>query len=103
MIKKEFSQIILREISFPRGILATITRVETSSNLIQARIYVSTLPENKTAEVLEILNSNIYDLQQILNKRLKMRPVPKIKFVKEKETAGAGRIEELLEEIKKND
>ena len=103
LIKKELSQIILREFSFPKNVLVTITRVESSSNLIQARVYVSALPENKSTEVLEILNNNIYDLQQVLNKRLNMRPVPKIMFVMEKETVRAGRVEELLEKIKKND
>jgi ribosome-binding factor A len=30
-----------------------------------------------------------------------MRPIPRIKFLEEKETVEAGRIEELLEELKK--
>lgn len=103
LIKKELSQIILREIGFPKNALVTITRVDSSPNLIQTKVYVSVIPEDKIEDVLEILEKSIYDLQQILNKRLNMRPVPKIKFVMEKETVEAGRIEELLEEIKKND
>lgn len=103
LIKKELSQIILQEIDFPKNALVTITRVDSSPNLIQTKVYVSVIPEDKIEDVLEILEKSIYDLQQILNKRLNMRPVPKIKFVMEKETVEAGRIEELLEEIKKND
>jgi ribosome-binding factor A len=30
-----------------------------------------------------------------------MRPVPKIRFVEEKETVKAGRVEEILEKLKK--
>lgn len=100
LIRKEISQIILRELDFPKNILVTLTRVDTSRNLIHAKIYISVMPENETQQILEALNQKIYDIQQQLNKRLKMRPIPKINFVVEKETAQAGKIEELLEEIK---
>jgi len=100
LIKKELAQIILREIDFPKGVLVTITRVEASGNLIQAKVYVSVMPQDKAAEVLKILIRAIYHLQQNLNKRLKMRPMPKIIFVEEKMTAEAARVEELLEKIK---
>ncbi len=101
LIKKEISQILLKEIEFPAEVLVTVTRVESSSNLIQTKVYVSAMPAEKTLKVLQILNRQIYDIQQILNKRLKMRPIPRIKFLEEKETAEAGRIEEILEELKK--
>lgn len=101
LIKKELSQIILREVDFPEGVLATITRVETSANLIESKIYLSAMPASEISDVLGILNRQIYFLQQKLNKRLKMRPLPKITFIREKKTAEAGRIEELLEEIHK--
>jgi len=99
LIKKELSQIILREANFPQGVLTTVTRVETSGNLIQAKVYISVMPENETANVLQILANLIYDLQQKLNKRLKMRPIPRIVFIEEKKTQEAGRIEELLAKI----
>ena len=100
LIKKELSQIILREIDFPLGVLATLTRVETSANLIESKIYISVLPGTQSLKVFQILNSQIYNLQQRLNHRLKMRPIPKIKFLKEQETEEAGKIEEILEKLK---
>lgn len=100
LIKKEISQIILREFDFPKNILVTVTRVDVSRNLIHAKIYISVMPENETQQISEVLNQKIYDVQQRLNRRLKMRPIPKINFVVERETAQAGKIEELLEEIK---
>ena len=101
LIKEELSQIILREIELPSGILLTLTRVETSVDLRQAKVFISVIPENKREKVLEEVNRNIYDLQQKLNKRLNMRPVPKIRFIEEKETVEAGKIEEILERLKK--
>ena len=101
LIQRELGKIILREIDFPQGIMVTLTRVETSVDLGQSKVYVSCLPGGKTKSVLRILNQNIYDIQQGLNKRLKMRIIPKIFFTAERETAEAGRIEELLEQLKK--
>ena len=103
LIKKELSQIILREIEFPQDVLVTITRVEISANLIEGNIWISVLPEEKLKRILEILNKNIYFLQQKLNKRLTMRPIPRIKFLEERKTSEASRIEEILEELKKEE
>jgi ribosome-binding factor A len=102
LIKRELSQILLREIEFPPNVLVTITRVETSYNLMETNVWVSALPEEKLKRSLEILNKNIYILQQKLNQRLKMRPLPRIKFLEEKKTREASKIEEILEKLKLN-
>lgn len=101
LIKKELGQIILREFNFGKGILTTITRVETSPNLIQSKVFISVIPTNKKNIVLKELKKVIYFLQEKLNHRLIMRPVPKIIFVEEKETERAAKIEKILEELKK--
>jgi len=100
LIKKEISQIILKEVEFPLDVLATVTRVETYPNLQESNIWISVLPEDRGEEVFKILNKNIYNLQQFLNKRLKMRPIPKVRFLKEKTTVEAAKIEEILDNLK---
>jgi ribosome-binding factor A len=102
LIQQELGQIILRGMDFPKGVLTTITRVEVSEDLRQAKVYISVLPEEKSTEILNTFKKQIFLIQQSLNKKLKMRPLPRLFFVKEKATAEAGRIEELLEKIKKN-
>ena len=99
LIKKELGQMMIKEVDMPEGALVTLTRVETASNLIQSRVYISVLPREEVQNVLEILKKTTYDLQQKLNERLKMRPTPKIIFIEEKQTAEAGRVEELIEKI----
>jgi len=101
LIRRELSQLLLKEIEFPQDVLVTITRVKASSNLIESNVWVSVLPEGKSKRILEILNKNIYFLQQKLNKRLKMRPIPRIKFLEERKTIEAAKIEEVLERLKK--
>lgn len=102
LIKKEISRIFLRQVVFPEKTLVTVTRVETTNNLKQSKIYISAIPENKAKSAIQILNKQIYRLQQELNHRLNLRPVPRIYFTEEKETAMAGRVEEILEKLKKD-
>lgn len=100
LIKKELSQIIFREIDFSQDILVTLTRVEVAKDLREANVWISTLPEKKSKKVLEILNKQIYFIQQKLGKRLKMKPIPMINFLEEKKTVEAGKIEAILENLK---
>ncbi len=103
LIKKEVSGIVFKILDVGRDIFTTITRVETSPNIIQSKVYVSVLPEKEADRILRILNRNVYKIQQELNKKLKMRPVPKIIFIKEESTKRADDIERLLESLKKEE
>lgn len=103
LIQQELGEIILKEIDIFPGTILTITRVECSGSLFQCKVYISVIPEDSFDNVLSLLKRHIYDLQQILNKKLKMRPVPKIEFLKETKTKEAGRIEELLAKIRRED
>jgi len=100
LIKRELSQIILREMNFPRDVLVTIIKVATSSDLSLASIYISVIPSEKTKKIVHDLKKNIYNLQQLLNKRLRMRPIPKIRFLEERGTSEAEKIEQIFEKIK---
>lgn len=97
VIKEELGKIIQHDIEMPKGTLITITRVKTLPNLSQSFIYISTIGGK---DPLDILKKNIYHIQQHLNKRLNMRPVPKIIFKQEEEIEKAVKVEELLEKIK---
>lgn len=101
LIRQQIAEIIEREMEFGKDVLVTVLAAETSRDLLNSRIIISVFPENKSKATLEILKKNIYDIQQILNRRLNMRPVPKINFIISKQIAEADRIEKLIEETKK--
>ncbi len=101
LLEKEISNIIVRDFDF-HGVLVTLTHVEATANLIEAKGYISVMPENKTDQVIKTLNNDVYNIQQKINKRLNMRPIPKIKFVKDRVIAEAAKIEALLHKIKNN-
>ncbi len=103
LIQQELGALILKEIDIFPGILLTITRVECSNNMFQSKVFISVMPEDKFDDVLSLLGRHIWSLQQMLNKKMKMRPVPRIEFMKETKTKEAGRIDELLMKIKAQD
>jgi ribosome-binding factor A len=80
LFKQEVGKIIFEEIDIEKEILATVIKVDTSNDLRYSKIFISVLPPEKTKEVFEKLNKNIWGIQQILNKKLKMRKVPRIEF-----------------------
>lgn len=100
LLKRELGKIILKELEFPRDTLITITNVESSPDLREAKIWISVIPGNQISLALQVLKKNIYDLQKKLDKRLKMRPVPRIEFLKESKSEEAQKIEEILDKIR---
>ena len=100
LLEHEISKILLRDFAFNPNILVTLTRVEQPANMIEAKVYVSVFPEERSDVILNALQKSVYDIQYKINRTLKMRPIPKIKFVKETEISKAAKIEELLTKIK---
>ena len=100
LLQQELGVILLREFDVPENTLVTLMGVDTTPNLQQAKIYISVMPEGRGLEVLKVLRKEVYEIQQLLNKRLNMRPVPRIEWVLEKKTREAQKIEEILDKIK---
>jgi ribosome-binding factor A len=86
LIKQEVANIILRDLDFPVGALVTVMRVSISPEFTHARVFVSTFPDEFSDRVLEILNKNIYHIQKLLDRKLKMRPIPQLIFRNDKDT-----------------
>ena len=105
LIRGELGKIIDRDIDLPDRSLLTITRVITSPDLHYADVFLSVMPHTNEAESLEILSRRIGGIQHSLNRKLRIRPVPRIKFVLDVEQKRADRIEKLLarENLKKGE
>jgi ribosome-binding factor A len=96
LLQHEISKLISRDFAFSPEILVTLTRVDTAANMIETKVYISVFPEAKSDGILNAFNKSVQDIQYKINRTLKMRPIPRIRFVKETEIAKAARIEELL-------
>ena len=100
LIQEVLGEIFQKECHFPDNSLVTILAVETSPDLLYSTIIISVFPEAQEKEVMQYLEKDIFDIQQELNKKLEMRPVPKIRFEMDRTEFEAEKIEKLLEEIK---
>lgn len=98
LLYREIGAIVAKELDIG-NVLATFTRVETSSDSRYADIYFVTIPDDAAERVLTEFNRNILLIQKSLNKRLRMRPVPQIRFHIDEVEQDAVHIDELLKRI----
>ena len=99
-LKEEVSKIIDRELEFPEGCLVTLTRMVISKDSRYATIFLSVLGGIET-EVLAVFEKNIYPIQQMLNRAVRMRPVPQIRFLPDIAEDRRERVEKSLAELKR--
>ncbi len=99
LVKETLAEIVSEEVDFPLGVFVTVTRVDTSADLRYARVFVSVFPEKKFSRAMELLKKKIYSIQRTFNKKLHMKPLPRIEFVVDKTESEADRIEKVLKNI----
>ena len=102
LLAHELSEIFLREMEFPPNVLVSVTHAEVAEDLKQVKIFISVMPFKEGRTILGLLDKNIFRIQQALNKRLKMRRVPKIVFKIDPSIDQAARVEKLLAEDEQN-
>ncbi|MDP3764586.1 MAG: ribosome-binding factor A [bacterium] len=85
--------------------LVTVSSVTTTGNIQDCTIGITVFPFEKSKEVLKEIQKNIYEIQQEINKNLKMRPVPKITFKIDESQEKGDKVLRVLDkiEIKKED
>jgi len=97
LIQKELGQALLTEISLPRDALTTIKNVDVSPDLDHAKISVSVLPLEKKDWVLASLQKSGSRLQSFLGSRLRIKKIPRLKFILDLSEEKADRINRLLD------
>ncbi len=81
LIRKELANIFLKEVDFPKGCLVTITRVKTSKDIKDARVFISVLPGMFIGKVLSLIRNRSRHFVYLLKKRLSIKYVPDLHFV----------------------
>jgi ribosome-binding factor A len=102
LIQKVLAELILKEFCTTRDIIISLTYVETSEDLAESKIFISTIPNDKRGKTVEALNRGAYFFQGLLNKKLRMRPVPRIKFYEDEKPEQAQAVEKILADLKKD-
>ena len=101
LICEELSKILEREMEFP-GALVTITEVEVEKKLESARVMVSVIPSERGSDALLALGKEAGHLQHLLNRKMNIKPMPRIIFELDHGIENAAQVEKrLLEEEEK--
>ncbi len=79
LIEHELSRVILKEFEFENA-LVTITKVEVSSDLLQAKIKLGIIPKEKELEIYRAVDKRGKELQYKIFKKINIRQIPKFIF-----------------------
>ncbi len=99
-VKREIGRIIQRELSDPRLQFVTVTEVDVSRDLHNARVHFSVLGESSAVQAaLEGLEGAKGMIRCELGKSMNMRYTPELFFIYDQSIEMSVRIEETLKEI----
>ena len=93
--------LLTREVHDPGIGFITITRVQMTPDLQQARVFYTALGDDKARTASgQALGRAIPFLRRQIGSRLRLRRVPDLTFLYDESIAGQDRIEQLLKEIR---
>ena len=104
LMKQEISQIILRELKDPRIVFVTVTQVEVTGDLREAKVYVSIMgSEEQIKDTWRGLQSSLGFIRREVGQRIRLRVTPELSFLLDKSLDYSAHIQELLVKIKKEE
>jgi ribosome-binding factor A len=102
-IQRTFGELLLKEADIPLGVMVTVSRVETATNLRSCTVWLYISPLESADETLEGLKKQMYDLQGFINREAKLNPPPRIHLRLDRGLDHAENIEETLDNLKRNE
>jgi ribosome-binding factor A len=102
-IRGELGLLLTREVHDPGIGFVTITRVQVSPDLQQARVFYTVLGDDKARKAsARALERAIPFLRRQIGARLRLKRTPELKWLYDESIAGQDRIEQLLNEIRES-
>ena len=93
--------LLAREVHDPGVGFVTMTRVQLTPDLQQARVYYTTLgDETGRRSTARALDRAASFLRRQIGSRLRLKRVPELQFIYDESIAGQDRIEQILSEIR---
>lgn len=99
LIHQKLGEVFSQVLEIPTEYFVTITRVQTSSDLRNATIYLSVLPFTNSEKALAFIIRNRNQVQKELGKRVKIKYTPKLYFKLDDTEEKASKIEELIDAL----
>ncbi|BAB06130.1 30S ribosome-binding factor RbfA [Halalkalibacterium halodurans] len=102
-MKKELSDIFMRELKDPRIEFVTVTGVDVTGDLQQANVYITVLGDDEQKEAtLAGLSKAKGFIRSEIGKRIRLRKTPELFFHFDESIEYGNRIEKLLQDINRD-
>jgi ribosome-binding factor A len=99
-IRKDLTELLAREVHDPGIGFITLTRVNVTSDLQQARVYYTVLGDDKSKrDSKRALERAVPFLRRQLGHRLRLRRVPDLQFFYDESIEQHDRVERILQEL----
>ncbi|MDX9701716.1 MAG: 30S ribosome-binding factor RbfA [Candidatus Auribacterota bacterium] len=107
LVQQEVGYILQHDIKDARLGFVTVLRAEISKDLRNGRIFVGILddPDNpeRKQETIDILNKSAGYIQKMLGARIRLRYMPKLRFIFDDVVEHSIHIQKLLKQLKEDD
>jgi len=100
-LQRELSNILFREIDTQLGTVTGVTHVKISPDLLQAKVYLTVMPDEKRKEVLFLLNDTQVNIRHVLAQRIRhvVRAVPQLQFFYDDTLEQANKLDGILADL----
>ena len=102
-LQKLIMAIIQKEVDDPDMDFLSITRVETTRDLRESRVYYSLLNEENLAKAKEVLDRMCGFIRGSLAKKIRLKVLPQLHFIPDESMKYSVDIYKRIEEIKKSE
>lgn len=103
MLHREISNILMTEVKDKDLNFVTITKVDLSPDLSYAKVYFTTLNEDKEKVKKDINGAKGFIRSLLMKKKIEMRVIPELNFVYDESIDYGNKIESLIEKIHEDD
>ena len=100
LIRDNLAEIFQKKLSFKRGIFVSVSKVETSANLSESKVFLSVFPSESRQYAMKTVEKELYKIQKYSNQKLRIRKFPRLKFVAENKLEKVSEIEKIFQQIK---
>ena len=102
-IQKELSEIIRSDLKDPRiGVITSVLKVDTTTDLKYCKVYVSVLGDDeKKEEVISVLKNASGFIRSLIANRINLRITPEFTFILDDSMEYSFKIDKIIKDINK--
>ena len=102
LLREKIANATKKEVDLNNALI-TITDVDCSPDLKSAKVMFSVLPDNMVGSALEKLRKNTGNIARILRKEVRIRTIPKLKWVFDDTGKNVSKLDIIFEKIEKGE